>query len=97
MCHSSCTLPCQTCLLHPRWCATQELGLDAVAAEMAAETARPAKIMRKKREKVPEEQLERRVSFRERKPINYCEMMERAAREAREPVDHSARIAVSAL
>ena len=53
--------------------------------------------MRKKREKVPEEQLERRVSFRERKPINYCEMMERAAREAREPVDHSARIAVSAL
>jgi hypothetical protein len=64
---------------------------------MAAETARPAKTMRKKREKVPEEQLERRVSFRERKPINYCEMMERAAREAREPVDHSARIAVRML
>jgi hypothetical protein len=73
--------------------ALQELGVTDAAAALASSKPAP-KRQKKAKAAVPEELLERRVSSRERKAINYCEMEARTAREPRAPVDHSERIKV---
>lgn len=66
--------------------------VDAAAALASSKPA--AKRQKKAKAAVPEESLERRISSRERKAVNYSEMEARTAREPRAPVDHSERIKV---
>lgn len=66
--------------------------VDAATALASSKPA--AKRQKKAKAAVPEESLERRISSRERKAVNYCEMEARTAREPKAPVDHSERIKV---
>lgn len=72
----------------------QELGVADAAA--ALNTSKPV-VKRQKKAKAAvseDSSLERRVSSRERKAVNYCEMEARTAREPKAPVDYSERIKV---
>jgi hypothetical protein len=78
--------------------ALQELGIAEAAAVL--EDKKPA-VKRQKREKKSAEEAEReaaerRVSSRDRKVVNYSEMIARGEREARAPVDYTERIQVRA-
>lgn len=66
--------------------------VDAAAALVSSKPA--AKRQKQAKAAVSEESLERRISSRERKAVNYCEMEARTAREPKAPVDHSERIKV---
>lgn len=67
--------------------------MDAAAA--LAAISKPVKRTKKaKAAAVPPELIERRVSSRERKAVNYCEMEGRSAREPKAPVDYTERIKV---
>lgn len=84
-----------TCSLILAICYPQELGLSDAAAAMVS--TKPAAEKRQKRPKaaaVPTELLERRVSGRERKEVNYAEMEARIGREPKAPVDYTERIKV---
>jgi hypothetical protein len=71
----------------------QELGVLDAAAALAS--SKPAPKKQKKAKAAPSTDVgERRVSSRDRKVVNYCELETRTAREPRAPVDHSERIKV---
>jgi hypothetical protein len=71
----------------------QELGVLEAAAALASSKPEPKR--QKKVKAAPSaDSGERRVSSRERKVVNYCELETRTAREPRAPVDHSERIKV---
>jgi hypothetical protein len=67
--------------------------MDAAAA-LASSKPAPVKRQKKVKAAVPEESIERRVSSRDKKAVNYCEMEAKTAREPRAPVDHTERIKV---
>jgi hypothetical protein len=67
--------------------------MDAAAA-LASSKPAPVKRQKKVKAAVPEESIERRVSSREKKAVNYCEMEARTAREPKAPVDHTERLTV---
>lgn len=71
----------------------QELGVADAAAAFAASKPAP-KRQKKAKAAVSEDSGERRISARERKAVNYCEMDSRTAREPKAPVDYSERIKV---
>jgi hypothetical protein len=71
----------------------QELGvLDAAAA--LASSMEPVKKPKKVKAAAAADNVERRVSAREKKPVNYSELESTTAREPRAPVDYSERIKV---
>lgn len=72
--------------------ALQELGVADAAAALVS--SKPPKRQKKAKAAVSEQSGERRISSRERKAVNYCELEARTAREPKAPVDHSERIKV---
>lgn len=78
-----------------RWHMLQELGLEEAAAALE-QHIKPKKQKRAKKVPAEGEVVERRVSAREKKPVNYAEVEARTG-EPKAPVDHSARIKVGGL
>jgi len=80
------------CLRTPR-SALQELGVVDAAAALAA-TTKAVKRQKRAKSVIPAESIERRVSSRDKKAVNYCELETKTAREPKAPVDYTQRLQV---
>lgn len=69
----------------------EELGVVDAAAALAA-TTKAVKRQKRAKSVIPAESIERRVSSRDKKAVNYCELETKTAREPKAPVDYTQRL-----